>query len=252
MKHTLALLAAATLISASSIAFASEGTAPPKQDWPHHGVTGTYDKAAVQRGFQVYKEVCASCHSMQYLKYRNLQDLGYTESQVKALAAEYNVTDGPDDLGNMFERPARPSDAFVKPFANEKSARAANNGALPPDLSLVVKARKHGEDYIFGMLTGYEEPPEGVTVAEGMHYNKYFPGHQIAMAAPLTDGRVTYSDGTAASIDQSARDVTQFLAWASEPYADQRKQLGIKVMLYLLVFAGVLYGVKRRVWRDIH
>ncbi len=213
---------------------------------------GTFDKSALQRGFQVYKEVCASCHSMNLLSYRHLEALGYTPGQVKAIAAEYMITDGPGDDGMMFERAGRPADRFKAPFANDQAARAANGGALPPDFSLIVKARAGGEDYLHALLTGYEAPPAGFEMNEGMHYNKYFPGHQIAMAAPLIDGQVAYADGTEASVDQMASDVSQFLAWASEPHLEERKQMGFKVLLFMAVFAGLLFALKRKVWAGAH
>jgi ubiquinol-cytochrome c reductase cytochrome c1 subunit len=231
---------------------ASDAPAPPERAWPHHGVFGSYDRGALQRGLQVYKEVCAACHSMHLLSYRNLEAMGYSPEQVKTLAADYTVTDGPGDDGEMFQRPARPSDRFVSPYANEKAARAVNNGAYPPDMSLLVKARAHGEDYVFGILTGYEAAPADVQVMEGMYYNKYFPGHQIAMAPPLVEGQVTFADGTAASVEQMASDVAQFLAWAGEPHMEERKRMGLKVMLFLFVFIGVLAAVKRRIWADAH
>jgi ubiquinol-cytochrome c reductase cytochrome c1 subunit len=250
MKKT--ILFSALLLTLSSQAFAAEETALVKQHWPHKGIFGTYDKAAVQRGFQVYKEVCSACHSLKFLSYRNLGDLGYTPDQVKAVAAQYTVTDGPNDDGEMFDRPALPSDRFKSPFKNDKAARAANNGALPPDMSLLVKAREGGEDYIFGVLTGFEDAPAGVEMQPGMSYNKTFPGHQIAMAKPLSDGQVSYTDGTTASLEQEARDVTQFLAWASEPHLEQRKQMGVKVILFLLAFAGIMYAAKRKIWSKLH
>ena len=218
------------------------------QNWPDQGIFGTYDKAALQRGFQVYKEVCSACHSMKFVYYRNLQDLGYTADQVKSLAATYTVTDGPGDDGEMFDRPAKPSDHFKPPFKNEKAARAANGGALPPDMSLLVKAREGGEDYVFGILTGFGPAPADVTMMTGLNYNKVFPGHQIAMAQPLTDGRVTFTDGTPNTLEQEARDVTQFLAWASEPKMEERKRMGIKVILFMVAFAGIMLRTKRKVW----
>lgn len=236
-------------------ALASEdGTLPPHQPpagWPHKGMTGTYDRAALQRGFQVYKEVCSACHSAKLLSYRNLAALGFNEAEVKAIAAEYKVTDGPNDQGAMYERAAQPSDRFVGPFPNDQAARLANNGALPPDLSLIVKARKGHEDYIYSLLTGYANPPVGVKVAEGMYYNGYFPGHQIAMPPPLSDGAVTYADGAKATVERQARDVVQFLAWASEPEMEQRKQTGLKVLLFLAAFLGVTIAVKKQVWRRL-
>jgi ubiquinol-cytochrome c reductase cytochrome c1 subunit len=169
-----------------------------------------------------------------------------------ALAAEVEVTDGPNDQGEMFQRPGRPSDRFPSPFPNEQAARAANNGAAPPDLSLMVKARAGGADYIHALLTGYSDPPQGVTLMEGMHYNKYFPGHQIAMPPPLNPDQVTYADGTKATVEQMAHDVSAFLAWAAEPELEARKRLGLKVVLFLLILTGLLYVAKRKIWSDVH
>ena len=174
------------------------------------------------------------------------------EAAVKAVAAEYKVTDGPNDQGAMFERPARPSDAFVGPFPNEAAARAANNGAFPPDLSLIIKARKGHEDYVYSLLTGFEQAPPEEKIADGMFYDSYFAGHQIAMPPPLSDGSVTYTDGTKALVDQEARDVVQFLTWAGDPHMEDRKRMGLKVMIFLAVFAGVMGAVKRRVWKKAH
>jgi len=263
MKKIIFSLALAASLTVSSFALASEGEDITPQYWPHKGVFGTYDKAALQRGFQIYKEVCSACHAMKFVYYRNLEQLGYTPDQVKAVAAEATITDGPNDDGEMFDRPGRPSDHFKSPFKNDKAARSANGGALPPDMSLLVKARAHNEDYIYAVLTGYGTPPAEVadpatgkmipfTMNTGMNYNKAFPGHQIAMPQPLTDNRVTYTDGTNATLDQEARDVTQFLAWASEPYQDERKQMGLKAVLFLLAFAAVMYAAKRKVWKDLH
>ncbi len=242
----------AGLLATAAPALAADAIQPPKQHWHHEGVFGTYDKAALQRGFQVYKEVCASCHAMKFLSYRDLKGLGYNEDEIKAIAGEYTVTDGPNGDGEMFERAAKPSDRFKAPFANDKAARAVNNGALPPDLSLVVKARHGGEDYIHALLTGYGEAPAGTELMAGMNWNKYFPGHQIAMAPPLADGQVTYADGTSATVDQAARDVAQFLAWASEPHMEQRKMMGVKVMLFLFAFIGIMFAAKRKMWSDVH
>lgn len=223
-----------------------------KDGWPHQDLTGTFDRAALQRGFQVYKQVCASCHSMNLLAYRNLTALGFSEDEVKAIAAGYTVKDGPNDEGEMYERPGRPSDHFVRPFPNDQAARAANNGALPPDLSLMIKARHHGENYVYSLLTGYREPPADMKMGTGMNYNPYFPGGQIAMSAPLSDGAVTYADGTQATTAQMAQDVVQFLSWAAEPKLEDRKQTGIKVILFLAVFATIMYLVKRKVWANLH
>ena len=233
-------------------AAASGDVEVPHLHWQHKGMLGTYDQAALQRGLQVYKEVCSACHSMKLLSYRNLTDLGYSEAQIKALAAEYTVTDGPNDQGDMFERPARPADRFKSPFANDQAARAANNGAFPPDFSLIVKARAGGEDYIHALLTGFGEAPAGTEMMAGMSWNKYFPGHQIAMAAPLSDGQVTYADGTVSSVDQMARDVSTFLAWASEPHLDRNNHLGLQVMFFLIVFSVIMYRIKRKIWSGVH
>ena len=203
-------------------------------------------------GYQVYKEVCASCHAMKYKSFRNLEDIGFSEGEVKAIAASYSLKDGPNDAGDMFERPGRPSDRFVSPFANEKAARAANGGAYPPDLSLIIKARHDGANYVYSLLTGYETAPGDMKMNDGMNYNPYFPGMQIAMAQPLQDGQVTYADGTQATVDQMARDVVVFLQWAAEPEMEERKQMGVKVLLFLFVMTGLLYVAKRRIWAKIH
>ena len=237
-------------------AFASEDAAPPHAPpagWPHAGMTGTFDRAALQRGFQVYKQVCAACHSLKLVSYRNLEEIGFSEAQVKAVAAEVQVTDGPNDQGEMFQRPARPSDRFVGPFANDQAARAANNGALPPDLSLMIKARHGHEDYVYSLLTGFNlTPPPEETIAQGMYYNPYFPGRQIAMPPPLSEDAVTYADGTKAGGEQMARDVTQFLTWAAEPKLEARKRTGLKVLIFLAVLSGVMYALKRKVWKKLH
>lgn len=252
MKKILLAAAAACVLSAPVALNAAEEVHIPKEKWSFNGVLGSFDKQQVQRGFQVYKEVCSACHAMKFVAYRNLADLGYTADEIKSLAAEYTVTDGPNDDGEMFDRPATPADRFKSPFKNDKAARAANGGALPPDMSLLVKAREGGEDYIYSILTGYEEPPADVTLMPGLNYNKAFPGHQIAMAKPLNDGQVAYSDGTPNNLDQEARDVAHFLAWTAEPHMEARKQMGLKVMIFLLVFAGILLRAKRKVWSNLH
>lgn len=256
-KMSVKSLLVAGLMAVSGSAFAAgDAVEAPKQDWSFNGPFGTFERAELQRGFQVYDEVCASCHGMKFLSYRNLGDEGgpqFSEAAVKAIAASKEVEDGPDDAGDMFTREGKPFDRFVSPFDNDQAARASNGGALPPDLSLIAKARAGGPDYIYALLTGYqEEAPAGFDLADGMHYNDYFPGHAIAMAAPLSDDLVEYQDGTAATLEQQARDVTAFLMWAAEPKLEARKSLGVKVILYLLVFAGLLYVAKRRVWADAH
>lgn len=223
----------------------------PEKEWSFEGPFGTFERDDLQRGFQVYKEVCSACHAMSKLSYRNLAAFGYSEAEIKAIAAGYTVMDGPNDEGEMFERPARPSDRFKSPFANEKAARYANNGAYPPDMSLLVRARHGGPNYIYALMTGYTTPPADFKLNPGMNYNKYFAGHQIAMAAPLSDGQVTYADGTEATVEQMAHDVATFLTWASEPHMERRKEMGLKVMIFLAVFSILLYITKRKVWADV-
>lgn len=228
------------------------GEALPATRFSFDGIFGTYDRAAAQRGFQVYKEVCSNCHSMHLLSYRNLRELGLTEQQVAAIATTVQVQDGPNDEGQMFERPGRPTDRFHSPFPNPQAARAANNGALPPDLSVITKAREGGARYIYALLTGYGDPPAGVTLMEGMNYNRFFPGHQIAMARPLSEGQVEFSDGTQATLENMAHDVATFLNWAAEPELEQRHAMGIKIILFLTILAGLAYAVKRKIWANAH
>lgn len=225
----------------------------PNHNFSFDGLFGTYDRASAQRGYLVYQSVCANCHSLRQLSYRHLRQLGFTEAQVAGLAAQVQVQDGPNDEGAMFERDARPSDRFRRPFANDAAARAANNGALPPDLSVIVKAREGGADYLRALLVGYEDPPPGVTVQDGMNYNKYFPGHQIAMAAPIAaEGQVEYTDGTPATVEQMATDVTTFLAWAAEPELEARRAMGVRMMIFLTILGGLVYAVKKKVWANLH
>ena len=223
----------------------------PPQLWSFDGPFGTYDRASAQRGFQVYKEVCSSCHSMKEAYYRNLTGIGLSDEQIKAIAASVTVPTLNDD-GQPAERPGLPSDHFRSPFPNEKAARAANNGALPPDQSVIEKARDGGATYIFDLLTGYAQPPADMKMAEGMNYNRYFPGHQIAMAQPIHDGQVTYADGTTASVEQMARDAATFLTFIANPEMEQRKRMGVKIVLFLVLLTGVTYVVKRQVWADVH
>jgi len=244
----IAVAALAAALFASAAAAAAEG--PPQ--WSFGGIFGSYDRAAAKRGFQVYHDVCSACHSLNLVYYRNLQQIGFTEDEVKASAAEKQVTDGPNDQGEMFQRPARPSDHVVPTFANEQQARLANNGALPPDLSVIVKARKGGPDYIYSMLTGFVDAPQGVKVPDGMFYNAAFPGNAIAMPPPLADGAVTYADGTTATVPQMAADVVVFLNWAAEPELEARKKLGVQVLIFLVLLTAMLYAVKRKVWGALH
>jgi ubiquinol-cytochrome c reductase cytochrome c1 subunit len=253
-------LAAVAALALSVPAQAAETPSIPSQNWSFSGVMGTYDRAALQRGFQVYKEVCASCHAMSLIHYRDLGPpgiggsggIGFNADEVKALAAEVEVTDGPNDAGEMFERPGRPADRLKAPFPNDNAARAANNGALPPDLTLMTKARAGGADYVYALLTGYADPPAGVTLMEGMNYNKVFPGHQIAMPQPLNPDQVSYADGTKATVEQMAHDVVTFMSWAAEPELEARKRLGVKVILFLIILSGLLYIAKRKIWADVH
>ena len=253
IKPAVAAMAVAASLLATGPAFAAGGAKSPAQNWSFSGLFGTFDRASAQRGLQVYIEVCAGCHSLNQIAYRHLTGIGLDEEQIKAIASQAEVEDGPNDEGEMFTRPGWPADRFTAPFANEQAARASNNGAMPPDLSLMIKARKGGADYVFGLLTGYlGEAPEGVTLMEGMNYNKYFPGYQIAMAPPLTDDAVEYTDGTKATLDRMAKDVTAFLAWTAEPELEARKHMGIIVLLVLLVLTGMLYAVKRAIWSDLN
>ena len=230
------------------------------QKWGFNGFFGSYDQAQLKRGFQVYKDICAGCHSMKLLHYRDLQKIGFSEDEVKAIAAEVQVQDGPNDAGDMFDRPGKPSDPFHPPFANEQAARASNNGALPPDFSLIAKSRAgagflgyEGADYIYSLMTSYEEnPPADFKLGENMHYNKAFKGHQIAMPPPLSDGAVTYADGTEATLDQEAKDIAAFLTWAAEGNLEVRHKTGIKAILFLVIFTLLAYAVKRRVWAEVH
>lgn len=252
MKKKLIGFMVAAALCLGGAAHAEEGGKLAHQYWPERGVFGKYDMASVQRGFQVYREVCSNCHSLKLMSYRDLKGLGYTDAQVKAVASAYTVQDGPNDEGEMFDRPARPSDRFHSPFANDKAARAANGGALPPDMSLLANARPGGPDYIYGILTGYGTAPADVKMTPGLYWNDTFPGHQIAMPQPLSDGQVTYSNGDAASTQQAARDVAQFLDWASNPHMEARKAMGIKVILFMLFFVGIMRAAKRKVWADVH
>ncbi len=251
-KSVLTAIAAFALALPISAMGAEEEIHLPKQTWSFDGVFGKYDKVQLQRGFQVYKEVCASCHSLQYISFRNLEALGYSEGQIKALANEYDIDDGPDEAGDMFKRKGRPADHLPKPYPNDAFARASNGGALPPDLSLMAKAREGGPDYIYNLLLGYEDAPKDMTLADGMNYNKFFPGHQIAMPQQITDGRVTYDDKeTPTTAAQISKDVTAFLMWTAEPKLEIRHATGFRVLLYTLFFTILAYLLKRRIWSRI-
>jgi len=268
------VVAGGLLIGGMQNARAEEQEAPPGNKWSFAGPFGKYDRGSLQRGLKVYKEVCSNCHALSYIAFRNLADPGgpgYSEAQVAALASEYKIKDGPNDQGDMFERPGRAADYFPSPFPNEQAARASNGGAAPPDLSLITKARSYergfpwfvfdfvtqyqeqGPDYVAALLQGFQDnPPADFKLPEGSYYNKYFPGHAIKMPKPLQDGQVTFDDGSPTTVAQYAKDVTTFLMWAAEPHMEARKQLGFQVFVFLVIFVGLMYFTKKKVWADAH
>jgi ubiquinol-cytochrome c reductase cytochrome b/c1 subunit len=276
VSTVIALMVAGGLLVAGAQNARAEGheDVPPSQKWSFAGPFGKFDRGAMQRGLKVYKEVCSACHGLSYIAFRNLADPGgpgYSVAQASAFASDYKVKDGPNDQGEMFERPGRPADYFPSPFPNEQAARAANGGAAPPDLSLITKARSYergfpmfvidffsqfqeqGPNYVSAILQGFEDkPPAGVSIPEGSYYNKYFPGHAIKMPKPLSDGQVTYDDGSPATVAQYAKDVTTFLMWAAEPHMEARKRLGLQVFVFLILLTGLLYFTKKKVWADAH
>jgi cytochrome c1 len=270
-----ALVLAAALAAfgaAPSAAQEHDTPEPPALKWSFAGPFGKFDRAQLQRGFKVYREVCANCHSLSFIAFRNLAEPGgpeFSVAQATAVAAEYKIKDGPNDQGEMFERPGRLADYFPPPFPNDATARNSNGGALPPDLSVIAKARTYergfprflldvvtqyqeqGVDYLAALLKGYENPPQGMQMPAGMMYNKYYPGHSIKMPPPISDGQVSYDDGSPANVDQYSRDVAAFLAWAAEPRLEDRKRVGFQVFIFLLVFSGLLYFTKKRVWHAV-
>jgi ubiquinol-cytochrome c reductase cytochrome b/c1 subunit len=273
-RSILALAVAAALIGFGARgASAEETAAPPPQKWSFAGPFGKFDRGQLQRGFKIYREVCQNCHSLKLLAFRNLADPGgpgFSEAQAEAVAAEYKVKDGPNDQGEMFDRPGRVGDHFPPPFANDQAARAANGGALPPDMSVLAKARGYergfpwfildmftqyqeaGPDYIHAILEGYDKsPPADVKLPPGTQYNRYFPGHAISMPKPLDQGQVEYTDGTPTTLDQYGRDIAAFLMWTAEPTLEARKRLGLQVMIFLIVLAGLLYFTKKHVWHAV-
>lgn len=250
-KFSLSVFITAVVMSASSAFAAGAGGKITERDWSFSGPFGSFDQGSLQRGFQVYREVCAGCHGLDYIAFRNLADLGYNEAEIKAIAAEYEVMDGPDDEGEMFLRPGIPADRFPNPYANENAARAANGGAYPPDLSLMVKARPNGANYLYSLLIAYKDAPQGTEVPDGMHYNEAYSGHMIAMPQPLYGDDVTLADGSSASMEALAADVTAFLAWTSEPEMEVRKRTGIAAMIFLFVMCFVSYGSMRYIWSDV-
>ena len=232
----------------------AEQVDPIKVNWSFKGLTGKFDRASLQRGFQVYKEVCSSCHSMQYLSYRNLGEAGgpeFSEAEVKAIASSVEITDGPDNQGEMFTRPGRPSDKFKSPYPNINASIAANGGAYPPDMSVLVKARGGGANYIYSLLQGYEDPPIGITLDEGVYYNKYMYGNKIKMANPLSEGLIEYADGTEATIEQMSKDVTTFLMWTAEPHLEARHSMGFKAIVFLIILTILVYLSMKKIWSRI-
>jgi ubiquinol-cytochrome c reductase cytochrome c1 subunit len=243
------------ILAAPFGARAQEGLNIPRVNWSFEGPFGTFDRASAQRGFQVWDGVCSSCHSMKLMAYRNLAGIGLSTEQIKAIAAQHTVPGEPNDQGDPTTRPALPSDTFASPYPNDKAARAANNGALPPDHSLIEKARypgAEGADYVRALMLGYVDPPAGFKVPDGLYYNKYFPGHLIHMPPPLSEGSVTYADGTKPSVEQEATDVAQFLYFCSNPEMEQRKHMGVRMVGFFALMCGLTYAVKRKIWSGVH
>jgi ubiquinol-cytochrome c reductase cytochrome c1 subunit len=249
------------LLSIITIAFFAAGQSNSaenvnylKTDWSFKGLFGKFDRASLQRGYQVYTEVCSSCHSLKYVSYRNLGEEGgpeFSEEAVKAIAASFDVNDGPNADGEMFVRPGKPSDKFVMPYDNVKAAAAANGGAYPPDMSVLVKARGGGVDYIYSLLQGYEEAPSGMILDEGVHYNKYIYGNKIKMSAPLSEDIVEYGDGTKATVEQMSKDVTTFLMWTAEPHLESRHRMGFKAIVYLIILTILVYFSMKKIWSRV-
>jgi ubiquinol-cytochrome c reductase cytochrome c1 subunit len=251
-KIVLILALAGITLGAAARAEEADTLTPPSQRWSFAGPLGTIDQAAARRGFQVYADACANCHGLKYLHYRDLSGIGFTDDQIKQIAARFEVPSGFDNQGNLVSKPATPASAFRPPFPNDEAARALLNGALPPDLSLITSSFPDGPNYIYALLTGYRDPPADLKLADGMNFNPYFPGHQIAMPPPLNEGDITYTDGTASTVAQNAHDVVTFLAWAAHPDMAQRKRIGFGVVLYFLGMAGVTFVLKRRIWHGVH
>ncbi len=231
--------------------FAEEAMSLKKQNWSFEGIFGRYDNSTLQRGLQIYQEVCSACHGMKRLRFRELRDLGFTDGQIKIYAETFEILDGPNELGEMFLRPGEPSDTFVSPYKNKEEAKASFGGSYPPDLSLLTKAIKNGPDYIYSLLTGYEDPPKEFKLTDGLYYNPYYDGKVIAMPPPLYDNAIEYIDGTNASLDQLSYDIVHFLNWAAEPKLQQRKSLGLKVLLFLIVLTLLLYVTMKEIWSRI-
>jgi len=244
-----------TIVISTKLFAAGDATKPMSVDWSFNGFFGKFDRAQLQRGFQVYKEVCASCHSMKYLSYRNLGEKGgpeFSEQEVKAIAASYQIKDGPNEQGEMFERTGLPKDKFKSPYPNKNAARSVNGGAYPPDMSVLVKARSGGSNYIYSILMGYDDnPPPGIKIEDGVYYNKYMVGNKIRMSQPLNEGSVEYNDGTKATVSQMSKDVTAFLTWAAEPHLEKRKRIGFKTIIYLLIFSVLVFLSMKKIWSRV-
>ena len=242
------------LVGVFNNSIAAEKVEYLKTDWSFKGLFGKFDRGALQRGYQVYTEVCSSCHSMKYVSYRNLAEKGgpeFSEAQAKAIAASFEIKDGPNADGEMFTRPGKLSDKFVMPYENVKAAQAANGGAYPPDMSVLAKARGGGVDYIYSLLQGYEDPPAGFILDDGVYYNKFMYGNKIKMSNQLSDGLVEYADGTNATVEQMSKDVTTFLMWTAEPHLEARHQMGFKAIVYLIILTILVYFSMKRIWSRI-
>jgi ubiquinol-cytochrome c reductase cytochrome c1 subunit len=255
VKNFIKLLSIITIVFITTVqSISAEKIDYLKTDWSFKGLFGKFDRGSLQRGYQVYTEVCSSCHSMKYVSYRNLGEKGgpeFSDAAVKAIAASFEVKDGPNADGEMFMRPGKPSDKLVMPYENEKAAQAANGGAYPPDMSVLVKARGGGVDYIYSLLQGYEDAPSGMILDEGVHYNKYMYGNKIKMSAPLSEGIVEYGDGTEATVEQMSKDVTTFLMWAAEPHLESRHRMGLKAIIYLIILTILVYFSMKKIWSRV-
>jgi ubiquinol-cytochrome c reductase cytochrome c1 subunit len=235
-----------------SAAITTKALHPKQVKWDFDGIFGSIDRQSAQRGYQIYKEVCSSCHSLKLVAYRNLADIGFSENEIKQIASEYLVPDGPNEEGEMFERPALPSDKFSPPYPNQNAARAANGGALPPDLSLIIKARHDGANYVYSLITGYSDAPDGFPLTNGKYYHPYFEGRQISMPPPINDDlQIEYQDGTFASKEQMAVDVVNFLQWAAEPEMEHRKKMGIRVIIFLIILFFITLAAKKAIWKQV-
>jgi len=249
---TLLLLPTIAFANHDEDALSTKALHPKEMKWEFDSFFGRFDRASAQRGYQVYKEICSACHTLKLVSYRNLGDIGFSEAEIKQIASDALVTDGPNDDGDMFERPGLPSDKFSGPYVNEQQARAANGGAYPPDLSLITKARHDGPNYVYSILTGFGEAPEGFEMAQGKQYNPYFEGRQISMPQPITDdGQIEYRDGTYATKEQMAIDVVNFLQWAAEPETEHRKKMGVRSMIFLGILFVILLAAKKAIWKKV-